>query len=94
MNTTLKTKDILAEARENAKITHAQERVFYDSFIKTIHEELSAGNDVRLNGLGILSLHTTNSRIGRNPMTGEKINIPSRNRVRFRPSKTLQNVVS
>lgn len=54
-----------------------------------IAENLRRGDMVRLSGLGSFSVLSTQARTGRNPRTGESINIPPKQRVRFKAAKTL-----
>lgn len=54
---------------------------------------LLAGGDVSLNGLGKLSTKTRAARKGRNPATGEEIDIPAKTVVDFSPAKPLRDAV-
>lgn len=58
-----------------------------------VHEiaaRVLAGNAVRLHGFGTFVLHERPARTGRNPQAGEKIEIPARREVKFRPAKDLK----
>ena len=52
-------------------------------------ELLTNGVDVRWSGLGSLKINERKSRKGRNPLTGEVLQIPSKKGVKFVPSKAL-----
>ena len=62
----------------------------YDALLATIAENLRAGRDVRLSGIGTLKVRMAGPRVSRNPKTGETFNIPSRREVRFGVSKELK----
>lgn len=53
------------------------------SLTATAYEEVGAGNDVNINGLGRVRVVAQDARPGRNPRTGEPITIPAKNRVTF-----------
>lgn len=52
--------------------------------------KLYEGNRIEIRGFGTFSLHTHQSRIARNPKTGDKIALERRNTVHFKPSKELK----
>jgi len=53
-------------------------------------DALAVGNEVPLPGLGKLKLVIRESRVGRNPQTGEAITIPKHFRVAFQAGKVLK----
>lgn len=55
-----------------------------------VFEFLSRGQDVRLPGLGSFNVRERKARKGRNPQTGEELQIPARKAVRFSPTKALR----
>ncbi len=57
-----------------------------DTIIKAIIENLSQGKSIKIPGFGTFSVRHKNSRPGRNPKTGEKVEITSRKVVTLRPS--------
>lgn len=58
-----------------------------------ITESLRKGFKLPLMGLGKLYVRQSKARVGRNPQTGEPVNIPARRRVRFTASKSLKERV-
>jgi hypothetical protein len=59
--------------------------------VATTH--LKKGDKVRLTGLGILQVRAREARMGRNPATGESIEIAASRKIAFRPSKELKEAV-
>lgn len=55
--------------------------------------ELDAGRKVTIPGFGTFGTRTRKARTGRNPATGETIQIPKKTYVYFRPGKTLRERV-
>ena len=56
--------------------------------------ELDAGRVVRIAGFGTFDTHRSKARKGRNPGTGEPIQIPAKTHARFRPAKGLKERVA
>lgn len=61
-----------------------------DYFFDTVKKALMKGEPVKLPGFGSLHVKERRPRKGRNPSTGEVIDIPSRNEVVFTPSRVLR----
>lgn len=67
----------------------AAERAF-DTFCEVINQKLHEGERLRLPGVGSLSVIERQARTGRNPQTGEEIDIPERRVVKFSVAKSLK----
>lgn len=62
-----------------------------DAFTSTIKEEvLDNGKEVRIRDLGIFKLKTSTARVGRNPRTGEELQIAGGKSVSFSVSSALK----
>lgn len=64
-----------------------------ETVIESIVEGLKSGDEVSMAGLGIFSAKMRPARQGRNPRTGETIQIPSMRVPKFRASKSLKDAV-
>ena len=60
------------------------------SIINNIGTTVASGEDVILQDFGTFKLHTRNARVGRNPSTGEEIQIPEKTIVKFRAAKKFK----
>ena len=60
-----------------------------DAALETIEQELSRGREIALTGFGKFHVAKRSARQGRNPQTGETIQIKARRVARFRPGKEL-----
>jgi DNA-binding protein HU-beta len=58
---------------------------------QTIIDALKAGEEVRVTGLGIFDVVAREARPGRNPQTGESIDIPASKALRFRAGKAAKD---
>lgn len=57
----------------------------------TLEDNLASGDSVVLGNIGTLERVTKNARAGRNPMTGEAVQIPEKLSVRFKPFRAYRN---
>lgn len=64
-----------------------------ETIVDSITNALKSGEEVSIAGLGIFEAKTRAGRTGRNPRTGETIQIPSMRVPKFRASKTLKDAV-
>ena len=63
------------------------------AMITCVTDHLKKGNRIRMSGLGILEVKNREARRGRNPATGEAIQIAASKKVAFRPAKELKEAV-
>ncbi|MET3108776.1 DNA-binding protein HU-beta [Oxalobacteraceae bacterium GrIS 2.11] len=75
--------DLISSDTQISKTT--TDRVL-DSFIRRVKERIANGEKVKIAGFGTFELTRAVARIGRNPKTGEAVQIASSLRPRFRPS--------
>jgi DNA-binding protein HU-beta len=62
-------------------------------FVTAMTTHLKEGARIRMSGLGILEVKTRAARTGRNPATGEPIQIKASKKVTFRAAKELKEAV-
>lgn len=74
--------------------TKKEAKEFIDIFLDVISGELINGNDIKLFGFGNFKCAEVAARSGRNPKTGESVDIPKRRTVRFKLSKNLKESVN
>lgn len=76
---------------EKVGITKKQAAQFLDDLAALAYK--NAKNTFTLPGLGKLVLVNRKARVGRNPMTGETINIPAKRVVKFRVAKAAKDAI-
>ncbi|OGF58707.1 MAG: hypothetical protein A2Y62_13025 [Candidatus Fischerbacteria bacterium RBG_13_37_8] len=59
--------------------------VFFDNIIDT----LKKGEEVQLRGFGSFRIRKRKERLGRNPKTGQKVNVPSKRVIYFKQGKEI-----
>lgn len=87
-------KDLIAKISAEANITGAEAELWLGGVLQAINGTLSAGDDVSLPGFGTLKVTNRAARKGRNPSTGEAIDIPASNSVGFKPAAALKALVN
>lgn len=61
--------------------------------LKAIADALVQGERIEIRGFGSFNLHHRPPRIGRNPKTGEAVNLPTKVAVHFKPGLDMRNRV-
>jgi nucleoid DNA-binding protein len=83
-------KDLANILNKNLGISLKETAKIVDKFFDLIVKNLSQGKDVKLPGFGSIKIQERKPRLGRNPTTGEPIQIAQRKAIVFRPSKDLK----
>lgn len=65
-----------------------------DTVVDTLREVLVAGESITFTGFGSFKVVYRAARKGRNPRTGEEIDIPASRGIKFTPGKTLKEAVN
>ena len=66
---------------------------FLDSLTAVVESTIRAGGEVPLKGLGKFKVQNRKARMGRNPATGEAIQIPAKTVVKFTVAKALKDLI-
>lgn len=64
-----------------------------EAFVDSVTDSLKSGDRIQLVGFGSFSVAERSARTGRNPRTGQEINIPAKKVVKFRAGNDLANEV-
>jgi len=65
--------------------TKADAKKMVDAVLESIKEGVAKSGDVTVAGFGKFTVKTSKARVGRNPRTGESIQIPAKESVKFKP---------
>jgi DNA-binding protein HU-beta len=90
---TVALKQIAAELAETHDLPKKQAEAVLGDLVALTTRHLRNGDKIRLTGLGILQVQKRAARMGRNPATGEVIQIKASKKIAFRPSKELKEAV-
>jgi integration host factor subunit beta len=81
---------LLALARENPELRAEDVERAVDIFFDEIADRLAAGGRVELRGFGAFSTRHREARKGRNPRTGDSVQVPEKRVPYFKPGKEMR----
>jgi len=90
---TVSLKHLAASLAEDHEMPKKQSEAILGDLVTLITKHLKKGDRIRLVGLGVLQVRKRAARMGRNPATGEPIQIKASKKVAFRASKDLKEAV-
>jgi DNA-binding protein HU-beta len=91
--TTVTLKHLAASLAEDNELSKKQAEAILGGLVGNIVKHLKKGERIRIGGLGILQVRKRAARMGRNPATGEPIQIKASKKVAFRASKELKEAI-
>lgn len=86
--------DLVESVAKAAGLSKADAVKAVDSVLDQISSSLAKGDEVRLVGFGTFSVASRAASQGRNPRTGETINIPASKQPKFKAGKALKDAVN
>jgi DNA-binding protein HU-beta len=86
--------ELIDAIAESADISKAAATRAVDTVIEQITQSLKKGDQVTLVGFGTFTVKSRAARTGRNPRTGEAINIPASKNPTFKAGKALKDAVN
>ncbi|MCD9033269.1 HU family DNA-binding protein [Luteimonas sp. Y-2-2-4F] len=90
----MKKSDLVNTVAEKSDLTKAQASTAVDAMFDAILEALAQGEDVTIAGFGTFEVRVRAARTGRNPRTGEEIQIPASKNPAFKAGKALKDAVN
>jgi DNA-binding protein HU-beta len=90
---TVTLKQIAAELAEGHDLPKEQAEAGLGDLVALATRHLKNGDKIRLAGLGMLQVQQRAERMGRNPATGDAIQINASKKIAFRPAKELKEAV-
>jgi DNA-binding protein HU-beta len=90
---TVSLKHLAAALAGDHEIPKKQAEAILGDLVTLVTKHLKKGDRIRLVGLGVLQVRKRAARMGRNPATGEPIQINARKQVAFRAAKDLKEAV-
>jgi DNA-binding protein HU-beta len=90
---TIAMKAVFEQLAEGHDLPKKQAHALLAGMVETVTSHLKKGDRIRINGLGILEVRKREARMGRNPATGEAIQIAASKKVAFKPAKELKEAV-
>ena len=85
---------LVEEVSRTADLTKKHAEVIVDTVFRSIITALHRGEKIELRGFGSFRLRQRDSRRGRNPKTGERVDVPSKRVPYFKPGKALRDLLN
>ncbi|WP_119307551.1 HU family DNA-binding protein [Cohaesibacter haloalkalitolerans] len=86
--------ELISAVAEKADLTKAQAGEAVDALFDIISDTLKSGDEVRIIGFGNFSVTERAATEGRNPRTGDTIQIPASKTPKFKAGKGLKDAVN
>src|SRR5271166_3492511 len=86
--------DLIEEVSRVVEMTRKESEVIVESIFDSIVKALRGGDKIEIRGFGSFRTRQRQPRIGRNPKTGTRVEVPAKKIPYFKPSKELKDVVN
>jgi integration host factor subunit beta len=91
---TLTKADLIAEVERITELKRTDSETIVETIFESIIESLQKGDKIEIRGFGSFRTRQRRGRMGRNPKTGEKVEVPPKKIPFFKPSKELKDFVN
>jgi len=86
--------DLVEEVSRAVEMSHKDSEIIVETVFESIVKSLRAGEKIEMRGFGSFRTRERKSRVGRNPKTGERVEVPAKKIPYFKPSKELKDAVN
>ena len=86
--------ELVEEVSRVSDLTKKHSEVIVDTVFKSIIDALHRGEKIELRGFGSFRLRKREPRKGRNPKTGDKVDVPPKKVPYFKPGKELKDLIN
>jgi integration host factor subunit beta len=91
---TLTKADLIEEVLRITELPRKESETIVETIFDSIIESLQSGDKIEIRGFGSFRTRQRRGRVGRNPKTGEKVEVPPKKIPFFKPSKELKDFVN
>ena len=85
--------DLIGQIADRAGLNRSDSSRAVETMLEVITSALKRGDEVRLLGFGNFSVNRRKASVGRNPRTGEPMQIKASSQPKFRPGRILKDAV-
>lgn len=86
--------DLIEEVSKLAELTRKDSEVIVETIFDSIVRSLRVGDKIEIRGFGSFRTRQRKPRVGRNPKTGDRVEVPAKKIPFFKPSKELKDLVN
>jgi len=91
---TLTKADLIEEVLRITELPRKESETIVETIFDSIIVSLQKGDKIEIRGFGSFRTRPRRGRVGRNPKTGEKVEVPAKKIPFFKPSKELKDFVN
>jgi integration host factor subunit beta len=91
---TLTKADLIEEVLKVTELPRKESETIVETIFDSIIEAIQKGEKIEIRGFGSFRTRQRRGRVGRNPKTGEKVEVPAKRIPFFKPSKELKDFVN
>ena len=91
---TLTKADLIEEVLRATELPRKESETIVETIFESIIEALQKGEKIEIRGFGSFRTRQRRGRVGRNPKTGAKVEVPAKKIPFFKPSKELKDFVN
>jgi integration host factor subunit beta len=86
--------ELIEEVSRVVEMTRKDSEVIVEAIFDSIVKSLRGGDKIEIRGFGSFRTRQRQPRVGRNPKTGTRVEVPSKRIPYFKPSKELKDLVN
>lgn len=86
--------DLVEKVTALGDLTRRDGEIIVDLLFDSVIQALKSGDKIEIRGFGSFRTRQRNARIGRNPKTGAKVDVPAKKVPFFKPSKELRDLIN
>jgi integration host factor subunit beta len=86
--------ELIEEVSKVVEMTRKDSEIIVETIFESIVNSLHTGDKIEIRGFGSFRTRQRQPRIGRNPKTGSRVEVPSKRIPYFKPSKELRDLVN
>jgi integration host factor subunit beta len=86
--------DLIDEVSRLAELTRKDSETIVETIFDSVVRSLHVGDKIEIRGFGSFRTRQRKARVGRNPKTGERVEVPAKKIPFFKPSKELKDLVN
>jgi integration host factor subunit beta len=86
--------DLVEEVTKLGDLTRRDSEVIVETIFDSVIGALRSGDKIEIRGFGSFRIRQRKPRVGRNPKTGAKVEVPAKKVPYFKPSKELRDLVN
>ena len=85
--------ELVEKVADQINLTKKQTEIVVNTLFQSITDSLGEGDKVELRGFGSFRVRQRDARVGRNPKSGEKVEVPAKKIPFFKAGKELRELV-